>query len=317
MSYSSVFKMPKAVTIMARTSSITNSFFNGIIPCIKPTENEIKSVLDILGMTENNVRCAYCGDKMTEWDHFRPLVFNKLPTGYITEINNLVPACGKCNQSKGNSYWKDWINSSATLSPRTRNVPNLDIIITRLEKFEVETNPKKIDILKIVGEDLWYKHLNNLDNLHKQMKECQNVSDEIKNKITVSLNLQSNRNVVRNSNLNLLKNVNITDKKIGQIAQNEFVDILTSNNIHDNVIKGLQELDFCKQFLNITFPVLKEVKEGDLSLQIKDNRGYNRYYVTPISIKGKRYLLTSQWKEASLVSLLNFMEVIKLMSNNE
>ena len=48
MKYTDVFKMPKATTIMARTSSITNSFVNGIIPCIAPAEEEIKRVLNIL-----------------------------------------------------------------------------------------------------------------------------------------------------------------------------------------------------------------------------------------------------------------------------
>ena len=46
MKYIDVFKMPKATKIMNRTSSITNSFVNGIIPCITPTEGEIKRVLD-------------------------------------------------------------------------------------------------------------------------------------------------------------------------------------------------------------------------------------------------------------------------------
>jgi hypothetical protein len=31
------------------------------------------------------------------------LVEEKEPIGYISEIRNLVPVCGKCNQSKGNS----------------------------------------------------------------------------------------------------------------------------------------------------------------------------------------------------------------------
>ena len=42
-------------------------------------------------------------------DHLRPLVKDKEPTGYISEIHNLVPSCGKCNQSKGNKEWKAWM----------------------------------------------------------------------------------------------------------------------------------------------------------------------------------------------------------------
>jgi 5-methylcytosine-specific restriction endonuclease McrA len=73
---------------------------NSIIPVIDPSDAEIEEALNILKMEANNVRCSYCGDKATEWDHLRPIVKNKRPTGYISEIANLVPACGKCNQSK-------------------------------------------------------------------------------------------------------------------------------------------------------------------------------------------------------------------------
>src|SRR5574344_729672 len=102
MTLKSVFKMPKPVKITGRTSSITNSFVNGIIPIIEQSEEEIKTALEILGMDERTICCAYCGDSYTEWDHLRPLVLNKTATGYISKIHKLVPACGKCNQSKGN-----------------------------------------------------------------------------------------------------------------------------------------------------------------------------------------------------------------------
>ena len=111
-----VFNRPNPVTIMGRSSSITNSFVNGIIPVIEPSDEEIKEALKILEQNEDDVRCVYCGDKKTEWDHLHPLIKNKEHTGYITEIANLVPACGKCNQSKGNSNWKKWMLSDAEKS---------------------------------------------------------------------------------------------------------------------------------------------------------------------------------------------------------
>ena len=95
--------MPSVQTMVSRKSSITNAFVNTIIPTIPPTNDEIAKSLTILGMEPDDVRCAYCGDKATEWDHLRPLVAKRRPTGFISEIANLVPACGKCNQSKGGS----------------------------------------------------------------------------------------------------------------------------------------------------------------------------------------------------------------------
>ena len=103
------FQMPAVATMVSRKSSITNAFVNTLIPQITPKHEEIQEALSILGMDVTDVRCAYCGDKMTEWDHLRPLVFKLRPTGYISEIANLVPACHRCNSSKGNSAWRKWM----------------------------------------------------------------------------------------------------------------------------------------------------------------------------------------------------------------
>jgi hypothetical protein len=185
-----IFRMPTPVKITGRTSSITNAFVNGIIPCIMPTEKEIREVLTILGMAES-VKCAYCGDKYTEWDHFRPLIQNKRPTGYISEIHNLVPACGKCNQSKGNSYWKEWILSDAKLSPKTRKIESQSVLIKRLEDYEKWSKPTNIDFEEIVGPDVWEEHWENCEKLHKMMFESQKLSDKIR--FTIAQRVRSSK----------------------------------------------------------------------------------------------------------------------------
>src|SRR5437660_7675274 len=90
------FRMPSVQTMVSRKSSITNAFVNAIIPVVPPSVEEIEEALRILGMQPDDVRCAYCGDKSSEWDHLRPLVKGRRPTGFISEIGNLVPSCGKC-----------------------------------------------------------------------------------------------------------------------------------------------------------------------------------------------------------------------------
>jgi len=178
-----LFQMPKPVKIMGRSSSITNAFVNGIIPCIEPSENEVKEAISILEMDERNIQCIYCGNVATEWDHLRPLIIGKKPTGYISEIHNLVPACGKCNQSKGNKEWKLWINSNAKLSPKMKGVTDIEKRIKLLEKYEKWGEPKKIDFVNIVGKELWDTHWKNYDKLIELMKECQATSDTIKESI--------------------------------------------------------------------------------------------------------------------------------------
>ena len=182
-----VFRMPNPTTITARTSSITNAFVNGIIPILEPSPEEIIDALEILGMTEETICCAYCGDPHTEWDHFHPLIKNKRPTGYISEIHNLVPACGKCNQSKGNKDWKQWMLSSAALSPKTRGIPDLEERIERLTAYEQTACPIRIDFEKIVGKDVWEQHWRNCENLHQMMHDCQLFSNEIKKTILESI----------------------------------------------------------------------------------------------------------------------------------
>jgi len=77
--------------------------------------------------------------------------------------------------------WDDWINSNARLSPKTRNVKNLDEKIKRLKNFENWEKPRIIkDFETLVGETLWKKHNENLIEIQEKMKEYQIIADEIK-----------------------------------------------------------------------------------------------------------------------------------------
>ena len=167
-SYLKDFSMPKQIKITDRLTSVTNAFVNSIIPFVKPTEEQVEEALRTLGMLDRPA-CAYCGDLHTEWDHLQPLVVGRAPTGYISEIDNLVPACGKCNQSKGNRQWKTWILSTAPRSPTTRGIADLAERVRRLEAYEQSTNPTKLDFAAIVGADRWGQHLQNLDEIKQLM----------------------------------------------------------------------------------------------------------------------------------------------------
>lgn len=174
-----LFKMPKPVKITGRTSTITNSFVNSIGPVVTPTQDQVFEALSLLGMTEESYQCAYCGDKVSEWDHLRPLVSKKRATGYISEIHNLVPACGSCNQSKGSRYWKDWILSDAASSPKTRRIADLEDRIRKLESYEAWKPPTKLDFESIVGSETWKQHWDNCERLHALMKESQVLAETI------------------------------------------------------------------------------------------------------------------------------------------
>jgi len=120
------FKMPVGGKITSRKSTLVATFYKSITPEFLPTKKQVVEVLNLFDM-QNVCRCVYCGDSWSEWDHFFSIVKKGgEPSGYVTEISNLVPCCGKCNQSKGNNYWKDWITGSAKKSPASRGVTNLD-----------------------------------------------------------------------------------------------------------------------------------------------------------------------------------------------
>ena len=182
-----VFKMPNAVKISGRVSSITNSFINGIIPCISPSDSDISEALEVLGMDATTICCSYCGDRYTEWDHFRPLIEGKKATGYISEIQNLVPSCGKCNQSKGNRHWRDWITGPASLSPTSRKVPHLETRIAYLAEFENWRPPTRIDFAEIVGLQLWDEYSRTRDELEVTMQQAQELSSRVKTALARAL----------------------------------------------------------------------------------------------------------------------------------
>jgi hypothetical protein len=184
------FRMPSAQTMRSRKSSVTNAFASTVLPIIKPTEHEIEEALAILGMNPENVRCAYCGDRATEWDHLRPLVINRRPTGYISEIANLVPSCNKCNGSKRNAQWREWmLSEQAPLSPTRRGIAGTRDRITRLEAFAQWRTPTCIDFVSIIGKDEWERYWQSCDAVVSEMSKCQEVAVVIRKRVDETLRL--------------------------------------------------------------------------------------------------------------------------------
>jgi hypothetical protein len=163
-------KPPK---LTSRRSTLTGLFVMTLTPYIEPTEAEVDEALGILGMKRGACVCAYCGDKKSEWDHFRAVVLNRKPTGYITEIANLVPACGKCNQSRGNKDWKVWMTGDAAHSPARRGVQDIEARLGRLRDFSAWRNPVRIDFDTLIAPDKWTRHTENLATLLRSLEEAE------------------------------------------------------------------------------------------------------------------------------------------------
>jgi len=186
------FQMPSVATMVSRKSSITNAFVNAIIPQIQPSIDEIDEALRVLGMEPTDVRCAYCGDRKTEWDHLRPLVVKQRPTGYISEIANLVPACGKCNQSKGNWPWRKWIvGETARHSPKRRGIVDLAERMDRLEAYERWRAPTLIDFQAVLGKEQWDAYWKLWEAINVDLRKCQDVANTCRERIAESLRVRA------------------------------------------------------------------------------------------------------------------------------
>ena len=313
MSYLDVFIMPKQASIAKRTSTITNSFVNGVIPCIMPTEKEVAEALAVLEMDNNSIACAYCGDPFTEWDHLNPLVKNKQQTGYISEIHNLVPSCSKCNQSKGNKPWHDWMTGNAAKSPASRNIEDLHLRIERLKRYEQKFTPLRLEFEAIVGSETWNQYWQNCETLHDMFHEFQLLSDDIKAKIVRYLN------DVEAASPSREKTLSVQEQPVQQHADfssdllpDELEGIETATN-KSFVMRCLAYLEtnsktpeadvailtdplLSKKEIGQDYAILKPTTSIDKAG--KEERmigGYERYYCDVITLWGKRYIVSKEW----------------------
>jgi len=175
--------MPQSLTITGRSSTITNVFASAIVPVVNPTYEQVVAVLKILGMAPDSVVCSYCGETSSEWDHFHPLIHDKKPTGHWSSIRNLVPACGKCNQSKGGKPWEMWIQSAASQARRCQTNPGFVLRIKRLQAYEEWARDTPYDFSALVGEDLWLQYQKELGLVLRAMARAQAVADQVKIKL--------------------------------------------------------------------------------------------------------------------------------------
>jgi hypothetical protein len=185
------FRLPPAQTMVARKSTLTNAFVSALIPRIEPRIEEIDEALTILGLDPFDLRCAYCGNPYDTWDHLRPLVTDRRPTGYITEIANLVPACGKCNSSKGKSHWRDWLLGKAKGSPSFRQIPDLELRALRLTTYENWREPVRVDFCAIIGETDWQHYWSLCEAVVGDLQAAQTVADALKERIVAAIHARN------------------------------------------------------------------------------------------------------------------------------
>jgi hypothetical protein len=180
-------KHRRPLKITSRTSSITNSFVQSIIPSVPAPEQELNEGLAILGMASGELSCVYCGAPATDWDHLRPLVRNRRPTGFIDDVRNRVPSCNRCNQSKSGADWRKWMEGNALGSPKRRGVPDINQRIQMLDAFERWGAVKPLPLSDLAGPSSWEAHWQNLDDIVEKMRESQKHAEHLREAIRDAL----------------------------------------------------------------------------------------------------------------------------------
>ena len=185
------FKLPTKSNLKNRTSTISNAFAIAITPYIRPKDVEMDRFLEELQL--KNGQCAYCLGKANAMDHVKPLVTNGLPTGYITEIRNLVPCCSACNSAKGAQEFKTWYKSKKNVERLHNEGLTDDQIEKRFEILSEYVNkiPNPIDYKTILGDELWQEFLERKDNMIKLLKENQSFCDKLNAIIKEKINSEN------------------------------------------------------------------------------------------------------------------------------
>ncbi len=170
----------KPLKITSRTSAASNSFVQAIIPSCEPPVGLRDEALAALGMCWDNIRCVYCGGEASDWDHLRPLVKNARPTGYLHEVRNLVPACGRCNQSKSGQDWRAWMMGGAKNSPASRGIQDLEEKAAALDRFAAWGDHRPVDLATLIEPQLWNGYWARLNEIKQKMHEAQSIAETIR-----------------------------------------------------------------------------------------------------------------------------------------
>ena len=165
--------------IRGRMSSIAAVFVQAIIPR-RVDKNAQAELYRRFGISPDE--CVYCGSEKTDEDHLRPIVKGKQSSGYFHTAENLVPACGTCNQSKSGADWRKWMEGNAVKSPARRNVSGLSERIAKLAAFAGVAQKPIIapeEMREIVGLELWDRYWSRLAEIGDLMSKAQSDADEI------------------------------------------------------------------------------------------------------------------------------------------
>jgi hypothetical protein len=127
---------------------------------------------DLLALAEHFVRdgqitCVYCDSaEATRWDHLHPV-----SQGGDSSPGNLIPACGRCDDSKQDKTIEEWIKSKSKHRPAAGR---LEIIHSRILAYQEQFAYSSMDFDKKLNKDqraIYLRFREKLDALRDQMRQ--------------------------------------------------------------------------------------------------------------------------------------------------
>ncbi|MBM4406775.1 MAG: HNH endonuclease [Chloroflexi bacterium] len=135
----SIRKHLRPFSIAGRGSTISHAFASAIASVDKYDESAVDEAVRVLGQDPSReLVCVYCGDEAETWDHVFPLVRGTQYSGYGHVLGNLVPSCGKCNTSKRNKDWAEFVGGSERIKSPVE-------VQATLKRYFMRFSPKQRD----------------------------------------------------------------------------------------------------------------------------------------------------------------------------
>jgi hypothetical protein len=132
-------------------------------------QKEMAKVLEFFA--SDPPECVFCGSQeIKRWDHLVPI-----NEGGETVLGNMVPACARCDDSKRDEPFEEWIISSVKGSPQSRGITD---VVQRIERIEAYVQHFGYET-QILEERLSRRELERLRDIQLRLQELREDVDTL------------------------------------------------------------------------------------------------------------------------------------------
>ena len=143
-------------------------------------QNSLTNIPNSLALKRSNQTARIAGGKYDYLEHFRPLVEKGQPTGYGSDIYNLVPSCSSCNVRKGNMTWQDWMQNEHNpgVSDEKEHAKRFSTLLEFDSWGKDET--AFVNYEKLIGSKKWKEYQEGYAEIIKYIEKIHPIQKEIK-----------------------------------------------------------------------------------------------------------------------------------------